>query len=369
LYGKAVRFAFSERNYAHLWKDRAMTNAIPRLKSEQDGISITYGNGIRVNTPSFSVALDPRSASECDYTFVSHAHIDHVHVPNGRSKVIASEETKELARMRGYDLGKSNDEVSGIELINSGHILGSKAILIEDRILYTGDLSTRDRAFLKGCRGVDCETLIIESTYGRGHYVFPETEAVISRVNQFISECFDRCRPVVLTGYPLGKAQLISYLFDVWEPVYLHESIYKMNNGHIKLGIGLKEFDQFTSTKEFYEKLDRGPWILIAPSTGGKSTFVRTMKEKYNAAIASFTGWAVDSRYSYSMSLDRAFPLSDHCDFQELVTFVKNCDPSKIYTMHGFSSEFASHLRRLGFDAEPLEGQDEPQRKLTSFAH
>jgi putative mRNA 3-end processing factor len=340
-----------------------------RQKLVQDGITISHGNGITVTTPSFSISLDPRSASDCDYSFVSHAHIDHVHVPNGKSKVIASKETKDLARMRGYDLGRSYPEISGIELVDSGHILGSRAILIKDRVLYTGDLSTRDRAFLKGCKGVKCETLIIESTYGRRHYVFPETENLISQVNRFISECFDRCRPVVLTGYPLGKAQLLSYLFDMWEPVYVYESIHKMNSGHIKLGVGLKEYDQFSSTKEFQEKIGRGPWVLIAPSTGGKSSFVRTMKERYNAVIATFTGWAIDSGYRYSTSLDRVFPMSDHCDFNELVSFVKRCDPTKVYTVHGFSDEFALYLTRLGYDAESLETLNDPQWKLTSFAH
>ncbi len=361
--------SFPEREGLLSLAREPMTKAISRLKSEEDGTSIMYGNGITVETPSFSIALDPSSASECDYTFVSHAHIDHVHVPDGRSKVIASNETRDLAKMRGYDLGKSNHEISGIELIDSGHILGSRAILIEDRVLYTGDLSVRDRGFLRGFKGIDCETLIMESTYGRGHYIFPETEVLVNRVNKFISDCFDKCRPVVLTGYPLGKAQLISYLFDIWEPVYLHESIHKMNKGHIKLGIGLKEFEMLSFSQESRERLDRGPWVLIAPSMGSKSTFVREMKEKYNAAIATFTGWAVDSRFGYSTNLDRAFPLSDHCDFQELVRFVKYCDPSKVYTVHGFSSEFAAHLRRLGFDAESLEAQDDPQRKLTTFAY
>jgi putative mRNA 3-end processing factor len=346
-----------------------MIHAISSQKSEEDGISIANGNGITVNTPSFSVALDPRTPSHCDYTFVSHAHIDHVHVPDGRSKVIASKETKELAKMRGYDLGKFHHDLSGIETIDSGHILGSRAVLIADKILYTGDLCARDRAFLKGFKGLKCKTLIIESTYGRRHYIFPDMKTITSQVNEFISECFDRCCPVILTGYPLGKAQMISYLFDAWEPVYVHESVYKMNAGYIKLGIELKGFEQFSGTKRSEEKLARGPWVLIAPSLSGNSSFVRTMKEKFNAAIATFSGWAMDSRYRYSRNLDRAFPLSDHCDFQELVDFVKSCAPSKIYTVHGFSIDFASYLRGLGFDAEPLESEFEPQSKLTNFAH
>jgi putative mRNA 3-end processing factor len=344
-----------------------MTNTISRLESKKACYSIRLENGITIDMGSFSIALDPRRASNCNYTFVSHAHIDHVHLPNGKSKVIASKETAELARMRGYDLGVSTDQVSGVEMIDSGHILGSKAILIKDKILYTGDLCARDRAFLKGFRGIRCETLIIESTYGRGHYLFPETDSITQQVNKFISDTFDQCRPVVLTGYPLGKAQMVSYIFDNWEPVYIHDSICNLNRTHIKLGVDLKDFERFGSSKEFREKLERGPWILIAPSSGGRSNFIREMKQKYNAAIATFTGWAIDSRSRYTISLDRSFPLSDHCDFQELVSFVKTCAPSKIYTVHGFSAEFAAYLRHQGFDADPLEVEEDSQMRLTSY--
>jgi putative mRNA 3-end processing factor len=348
-----------------------MTKTISSLKSnEPTANSIDYGNGIKVDVGSFSIVLDPKTASGCHYAFVSHAHIDHVHLPDKKSKVIASKETKDLAKLRGYDLGAFDDEISGIEMIDSGHILGSRAVLIKDKILYTGDLCVRDRAFLRGFKGVRCETLIIESTYGRRHYVFPDADAVINQVNKFISSCFDQCRPVVLTGYPLGKAQMISYLFGNWEPVYLHDSIFKMNDTHIKLGVDLKEFERFESAPRFQAKLGRGPWVLIAPSSGwGKSNLLREMKEKYNAVVATFTGWAIDLKFRSASNLDRAFPLSDHCDFKDLLEFVENCGPSKIYTMHGFSAEFAAHLRAQGFDAEALDvgAKLEPQTKLTNY--
>ena len=337
-------------------------------RHERDGLAITLGNGISVETPSFSVSLDPKRASRCDYTFVSHAHIDHVHLPTGKSKVVASKETTKLAKLRGYDLGQTREEAPGIELLDAGHILGSRSVLVKDRLLYTGDLSTRDRAFLKGFKGVRCETLIIESTYGRSRYVFPETEDLVSEVNRFISYCFDNCRPVILTGYPLGKAQLISYLFNHWEPIYVNESIHAMNSCHIDLGVDLKCFDKFNSSEKLRERSSSGPWILISPSSGSRSPFLRSLREKYNAALATFSGWAVDSRYRFMMNVDRAFPMSDHCDYQELIDFVRRCAPSKVYTVHGFAAEFAAKLQSLGFDAEPLENEADPQRRLTSFA-
>jgi putative mRNA 3-end processing factor len=54
------------------------------------------------------------------------------------------------------------------------------------------------------------------------------------------------------------------------------------------------------------------------------------------------------------MGLDHAFVMSDHCDYIELLEFVKASNAEKIYTFHGFSQDFAYSLKKLGFDAEPV---------------
>jgi Cft2 family RNA processing exonuclease len=51
--------------------------------------------------------------------------------------------------------------------------------------------------------------------------------------------------------------------------------------------------------------------------------------------------------------VDAAIPLSDHADFQELLSLVRRASPKKVYTVHGFP-EFAAHLRLLGYDAVHL---------------
>ncbi len=38
-----------------------------------------------------------------------------------------------------------------------------------------------------------------------------------------------------------------------------------------------------------------------------------------------------------------AFPLSSHADFEQLVSFIKACNPQKVYIFTGFAEE----LRRL----------------------
>jgi len=319
-----------------------------------------------VRTGSYSLALDPRRAIKSDYSFVSHAHIDHVHSPDGNSKLLASKETVELARVRGYELKGAVEELNGIDLVDAGHILGSRGILIEDSVFYTGDFSTRDRGFLKGSPGVKCDTMIMETTYGNPRYVFTDTEKIVSQVSKLIAECFHRCRPVVLTGYPLGKAQLITHLFRNWGPIYLHESVHRMNEAHIKLGVELPKHSFCETGSKQQSLLKKRPWIVISPASSGRSQFIRTMREEFGAVVIAFTGWAVDRGYSYAMGVDYAFDLSDHCDFNELVQLAKYCNPSKIYTVHGFALEFAEHLKFLGFDAEPLEGVE--QSTLTSYA-
>ena len=52
---------------------------------------------------------------------------------------------------------------------------------------------------------------------------------------------------------------------------------------------------------------------------------------------------------------DYSIPLSDHCDFNELVEMVKQSGAEKVYTIHGFVNEFAENLKKRGIDAQPLK--------------
>jgi putative mRNA 3-end processing factor len=173
-------------------------------------------------------------------------------------------------------------------------------------------------------------------------------------VNTVISEYFARGKPVVLMGYPLGKAQIISYMFSSWDPIYVHSAVHKMNQVHEKLGVRFGDNFIPYDVAIDQELLNKKPWIMISPLQNGRSTFVSNLKKKYDAGLIAFSGWSIEPRYKYSLSVDYAFPLSDHCDFDDLIKFVALCKPRKIYTVHGFASEFALHLRKIGYDASPL---------------
>ncbi|HXY55971.1 MAG TPA: MBL fold metallo-hydrolase RNA specificity domain-containing protein [Nitrososphaerales archaeon] len=317
------------------------------------GVTVSSNGGIQVEIGRTRYALDPHSHPRADYVFVSHAHIDHMHSPSKSERVIASSVTKELAKARGYDLGETTEEVEGVELLDSGHILGSRAIRIQDEVYYTGDASGRARAFLGRCRTRQARILVMETTYGVPEYVFPSTAKLVKEVNGLIASAYDRGVPVVLMGYPLGKAQLLSYFFSSWDPIYYHESVASMNKIHIAHGIPLKPGKVFDPRKD-QDSLPRGPWVMIGPMASGRGRLMAHLKKEYGAILVAFSGWALGQGYRYTMGADYSFPLSDHCDYQELVDLVQAVSPEMVFTVHGFANEFARDLRKMGFSARPL---------------
>jgi putative mRNA 3-end processing factor len=315
------------------------------------------------------ILLDPHRKTNSDFVFVSHAHTDHLHKTKGgcsTSLILTSRETSLIARERGYSLGDIVEEHPGFLLLNSGHILGSKGLVIDDEIYYTGDLSTRSRGFMRPAVLPQIETLIIESTFGRPEYIFPDLADSVHMANMIISDCYDRGIPVVLMGYQLGKAQVLTQLFRHWEPMYVYDSVHRINCLYRDLGVDLNDVSTFQDAEKT-GKIRKGlPWILISPLTHGMSKFVQTIKSKYNAITIGFSGWAVNKRYKYMMGLDYALPMSDHCDFSELLTVVKKCQPKKIYTFHGFASEFAKTLNSMGFEAYALKKVTDPKGTCSS---
>jgi len=308
-------------------------------------------NGIVSSDNGTTVHLDPKRGTDDGIAFVSHAHIDHLHRQNG-GLVLTSRQTSEIAKIRGYSIENYSEEYENFSLVDSGHILGAKGLLFGDGIFYTGDISIRERAFMKGARVPKCKVLITECTFGMPEYVFPKIDQTVKRVNEMISEMYTKGRPVILLGYELGKAQILSYLFSHWEPYY-HDSVKRVNDVYRRFGVNLPD-SMGHSEAEREGLLEKKPWLMIAPNMSGKNQFVQQMKSRYGAITIGFSGWAQSSRFAFARQHDYSIPLSDHCDYNELVQLVKSCEPEKIYTVHGFVEEFASDLVRMGYDAQPL---------------
>ena len=308
-------------------------------------------NGILCEVNEKRVCLDPKNGDTMGINFVSHAHSDHLPSKNGGT-ILSSIETNEIANLRGFKMENHVESLDDFSLIDSGHILGAKGLLFDD-IFYTGDICTRDRGFLKGEKIPQCKTLITECTFGLPEFVFPKLEDTLKQVNKLISELYGKGVPVILMGYQLGKAQTITQFFSHWGPLYFHDSVNDMNSLHQKFGVDLKNGIGHTEAEK-NGLLEKKPWIMIAPLMSSKNQFVQDMKSKYGAVTIGFSGWAQSTRFSFGRRTDYSIPMSDHCDFYELVDMVSQSGAEMVYTVHGFVEEFASHLRKMGITAQPL---------------
>ncbi|MFQ5475782.1 MAG: exonuclease [Nitrosopumilus sp.] len=308
-------------------------------------------NGILCEINDKRVYLDPKNSDATGINFVSHAHSDHLPSKNGGT-ILASLETNKIANLRGFKMENHIDSLDDFSLIDSGHILGAKGLLFDD-IFYTGDICTRNRGFLSGAKVPKCKILITECTFGLPEFVFPTMTEIQKQVNELISELYGKGVPVILMGYQLGKAQTITQLFGHWEPLYFHDSVKEMNSLHQKLGVDLKDGIGH-SEAEKNGLLEKKPWIMIAPLMSAKNKFIQDMKSKYGAVTIGFSGWAQSSRFPFGRRTDYSIPMSDHCDFNELVDMVVQSGAEQVYTIHGFVEEFAEHLKKIGITAQPL---------------
>lgn len=271
-----------------------------------------------------------------DYNFISHAHSDHI-FSKGRN-IIASDETISLASQKFKKPSFERAETVPFEVsqIDNGHILGSRAFLInsDSKILYTGDFSIRDRYFMKGFKPSKADILIIESTFGKPEYVFPSFNETMKEAKDFVEDTIKNGSKVSLLGYSLGKAQILSKFAEKIGSVGASDEIRQFNNIYRNFGIDLKPF-------ESNENCD----IFLAQSLS---------KALKNSVKIGFSGWAVESQYNFSNRIDKSFVISDHADFYDLVKTVKSVSPDKVFIQHGFSAEFSSFLRAEGFEAVPL---------------
>jgi len=317
-------------------------------------------DGIHIEAGALTVVADSRSASG-DVRVVSHAHGDHTPSSAGEP-VVCSAATAVLVEARsGVELDHV-EATDAVTLLPSGHVVGSRAALVETdrRYLYTGDVSTRDRAYLAGFEPVDADVLVVEATYGRPDYRFPPQAAVEAEITDWIRD--HPTTPLVLFGYALGRAQKLQWLarratdrrLVVYPSVAAVSAAIEAATDHSFPATSLAEVDAL-----------RPDDVLVAPASAGRSAQVRSAIERLGALTAGFSGWAVDDSYRYRTGYDESFVLTDHCDFDELVALVRAVDPETVYTHHGFAADLAHHLAgEHGYDAVALRRD---QRTLREF--
>lgn len=317
-------------------------------------IQVTYDRGIYL--PEADLWLDPAQTKA--RAFVSHAHSDHV----GRhGQIVCTRLTHDLMQLRS-SAGRKTEfsllefdeslQIDGFRLtvLPAGHILGSAMLHLTRlrdgaTLLYTGDYKLR--AGLTGEQAVlrDADTLIMETTFGLKKYEFPPVAQTAAAMVNFVEDCLKVDVVPILLGYSLGKAQeIVAALREISCPVMLHPTVAKVTQ------LLLPHLGAMPETVSWNEAEVSGHALVLPPHTPQ----MESIKKRYRCRVAMVSGWALDSSAKYRYRTDEVFPLSDHADYPELLETVERVRPKRIYTVHGFTREFASDLRARGYDARAL---------------
>lgn len=307
---------------------------------------IEINHGVRVNGTEFW--LDATKTKEL--SFVSHAHTDHavrhrVAIVSQRTAIlyqhrVGQTQLIELPFNKPAHVGNAR-----VTLFPSGHILGSSQILIETdkRVVYTGDIKVNKGETSEQIEIKPCDILIMECTYGEPRYVFPERERTVKQLVNFVEKAFDmRCTPVIF-AYSLGKAQeTIKILGDKGYRLRVHKRIYEIAKVYEQLGVRLRNYTPFPPFTPLRD-------VLLLPPYAKNFRDIKPIKKR----MAILTGWALDKDATSRFGVDEVIPLSDHADYKELIRYVVEAQPKKVYTLHG-SPKFASILMNMGIHAVHL---------------
>lgn len=323
--------------------------------------TVRLRDGLEIELASGEVVVCDARRPAGDVAVVSHAHGDHLYSDPPETAVL-SPLTRDLAAVRRPDDPVPTiREHPRIDLLDAGHVPGSRAALIEGderTYLYTGDVSTRDRLGRSGFDPVPADVLIVESTYGEPAYVFPPVAEQRAAFHDWLALNADV--PVIVFGYALGRAQEVQHLLagSERERVFVSEAIERLNE------VIADHTDATFDGQPWTGDVDLGAGdALVLPSSTSGFAWVEDLVAETGAKTAGLSGWAVDSGYKFANGYDETFVLSDHCDFEELVDLVRAVDPEQVYTLHGSARALARHLTaEEGYDATALE------RNQTSLA-
>lgn len=314
--------------------------------------------------------LDARRKSPV--SFVSHAHSDHI---ARHERVIATAPTVKLMRHR---LGEVQSALEvpyrtpftlgslKLELFPAGHVLGSAQIKVTrddgHRLVYTGDFSLERLATAEPAVIAECDTLVMEATFGHPRFRFPPRDQVFDEVERWARKHLERGVRPILYAYSLGKSQeAIAQLHARGLKACVHPSVHAVSEIYRASGVAVP-------TRVFDGTFEPDEVGVFPPF--GKSPQLKGIVPRVTAVL---TGWAVEPWAARRSAADVAFPISDHADFPSLVRCAKASGAREIVTVHGFARELAEGLRKEGLFARAatqavqldLFGQAaDPQRPL-----
>lgn len=289
---------------------------------------------------------------------ITHGHADHAR--SGMGKYLCHHHTVPILqsriatdiRVQGVDYGRPIT-INGVQVSfhPAGHIIGSAQIRLAHKgrvTVISGDYKLQDDGLSEPFEPVKCHEFVTESTFGLPIYRWPSIAVQHQQLREWVAYNQSIGKTSVFIGYSLGKAQRLLQALNGCGPVYVHSAIARLNEAYARAGVSLPTYvpaDLHTDVRQ----LDQG--IVILPPALADSNIIRKIP---NRATAICSGWMQVRGARRWRSADAGFAISDHADWQGLLTAVRETGAEKVYVTHGQTTVFARYLNEQGIMAQEL---------------
>lgn len=366
------------------------------LVLEHDGARMLFDYGLSPDKP---VPLYPQEAPPVDLILLSHAHLDHSGMlpwvasryettilatpPSAHVANILHNDSLKIATMEGFDARYDKQDIkhtqkvfdfvrhaewreaAGMELHfhSAGHIPGSTMFELRGsrRVLFTGDLYTRNSRLLWGAHPVRTDVLFMESTYaGREH---PDRQETEKEFLDAVDDTLKRGGTVMVPSFAVGRSQEMALVlanrgYTVWLDgmakevikVFLRYPEYLRNKKDLQKAYdNMKVIHSEMGRRQALKgdvilttsgMMDGGPilyYLQHLHKDPKSSVFLSGYQvEGSNGRMLLETGQVVIKGSTIKVDCQvRKFDFSAHAGHQDLVKFAKDSGAKDIVLFHG----------------------------------
>lgn len=293
-----------------------------------------------------------------DRAVITHAHGDHLR-PGSRAYLCSAAAAPLVRQRLGTDASIQSVEYGDsvqmdgvrVSLHPAGHILGSAQVRVEHHgeiWVASGDYKRAPDPTCPPFEVQRCHAFITEATFALPVFRWDPPAQTVAEICAWWEEMRADGRPAVLFGYSLGKSQrVLSELAACTDrPVYVHGSL--LDAIDIYRAAGVPMVPTLRATEEKRGRSFAGE-LVVAPLTARGSVWMRRFGD-HSSAFAS--GWMRIRGARRRRAYDRGFALSDHADWDDLLSTIVDTGANRVFVTHGYTEPLARHLEGLGIAAE-----------------
>ncbi len=233
----------------------------------------------------------------------------------------------------------------------AGHVLGSAQIRLafpEFVMVVSGDYKRETDPTCRPFEVVLCDVFVTEATFGLPVFRHSRTDLEIAKL--IASRDLFPERAHLVGAYALGKAQRVMALlreagYD--RPIYVHGAMERLTAFYQSEGIALGEIVRVHPK----ERGKLGGEIVICPPGALQDLWARKFPDP---VVAFASGWMRVRARARQKGIELPLVVSDHADWEALLTTVAETGCSKLLVTHGEADALVHWARGQGIEAEPL---------------